>query len=280
VHTTPHVIESQVDWLTVIGPDDRQTLALRHTALSLQALEQGQGMVIRPFVLLGYAGQQCGRVRWGIRADRCLVQVSGEMASDYLDALVAVADKVTRIDVAVTVQYRGALPSVASDHYKVLTSPDRPANLRGMVKLVTDSLGGETVYVNQRSAETFLRCYNKEREDPRNQRYLRCYRYECECKGGSAVRVVSNRPGVTDRPAWCASLVHDLFSRRGFVLDWQPANHYVLRRGFSRRADNTRRLEWLRRQVKPVIAQLFADGKREATFDALGLADVSNIGGE
>jgi DNA relaxase NicK len=150
-----------------------------------------------------------------------------------------------------------------------LLAPDR-----GTLRLWKDSDGGSTLYINKRDADWYLRLYNKHAESPNTPRYHAAWRWEVECKHAAAARVVDLCSPSPSRAAAVSGIVFDQFFRRGALPPWKPTGDPVYCRGFRRRADAERRLDWFEQQVKPVIAWFAERGELPGALRRLGLTHL------
>jgi hypothetical protein len=195
LESTTTVIESQLDWLTVGTHAQDTTDLLRGMATDLVEMERDAGGRVRPFRLQGFIGWQCGRVRFGQREDRGLMQLSGDLAAQRFTHVMAVQDNVSRIDLAVTVRAPASYTAWPARNYSEAFLRRADDATAALPKLVEDGAGGSTFYLGDRSSDWFLRVYNKEAEQVAQhdragaQHYQACCRWELEVKGVNAPRV-------------------------------------------------------------------------------------------
>jgi hypothetical protein len=280
VESTPVVFESQLDWLTcsVASAAKSETLAL--TAHRLTAEEVLAGARVTPFRLNGYLGWQAGRVRFGEREDRALIQLSGDLAEQHFRNLYGRADHITRLDLAVTVRLPRHSSQLGQDHYWQACDHHLLHPTSALPASHQDGNGGYTCYVGDRSSDYFLRIYDKQAESiaqadlPSMERYQNAWRYELEVKGVSA-------PGVAERmfdsphpSGTVRGLVHNYCVSHGITPIWNLETPEVPLPGFRRRSDRETRLAWLERSVKPALRWLFEQGDRTEVLERLGLNDI------
>lgn len=271
------VIESQIDWLTLGWDDGPKADRAEAWAFSRAQAERRAGYRELPFRLLGFDGWSVGRVRFGRRADAALLQLSGDLAESYADTVVAQADRLSRIDLAVTVRLAEPDELLGETTYAQAENHWQENHKRAQPWMIQDAAGGCTVYVGKRSSDRFLRVYNKEAEskdggDPAAiVRYPNCWRYELELKGLAARPAALAAVGATDRPAFVQQYVHDYVSDHGIRAAFLPGGDRVLLPGFRRRSDYGTRLAWVRRSVNPALKQMLEEGDRAEILDALGL---------
>ena len=278
LESTAVVIESQPDYLTCSAHGADAAANLHLWALLRQHEQEQAGNRLRPFRLQGYEGIGCGAVEWGRRdAAAVLVRLAGDVAAVHLSDALSLADRVSRVDLAVTVRFRPADPHVGSNTYfqaEQFHTANPPSALPWRV---TDADGGSTTYVGKRGSDNMLRVYNKEAEclaahdDEGVKRYEACWRFELEAKGGMAqplARAVDER---SDRAAYIQAYVHGWAVAHGILPLWEPSGSQALIPGFRRRSDADTRLLHLARNVRPTVDWLLANGYGDRVRDTLGL---------
>ncbi len=272
--STSVVLESQPDWITVGGSSPTAFNALLAWSVRHLELERELGNKGKPFHLLGFAGERCGRLAYGVCGRGVVVQLSGDLAHLHLDDLLRRAERLSRIDLAVTVRLDdpdGRTPMEHCLEYQAWTPRGRP---KARAKLIWSSDGGTTFYIGNRSGDYQLRVYDKWRES-REPRYERAIRYELECKGAAAVAVARSCAGAADRAAHCQTYVHNYCSEHGLAPRFACDGGRVLIPGFHRRTDADTRLAWIARQVAPAAAWLREHG-READLERALTGDVAD----
>lgn len=271
------VIEAQLDWLTCgwdAGAKADRALAW---AFAKAQHERRLGFKNAPFRLMGFEGYAVGRVRCGQRDGAVLLQLSGDLAEQHAAVVAFEADRVSRVDLAVTVQLAQRDPFLGESAYAQASNYRAEHPKSAMPWLVQDDDGGCTAYVGHRASDRFLRIYNKHAESVAAgdaeavTRYERCWRYELECKGGASQPTAICALAVPDRPAHIQQLLHDYCSAHGIEPRFPSRGDRVLLPGFRRRSDYYSRLSWLRKAVNPAILSMLEVGDRGEILDALGL---------
>lgn len=278
-HLSTVVLESQIDWLTVSAHSPRLADRWRMHCLHLQQLEAHSGAKLRPFHVNQYVGQQCGRVRFGLTHEACLVQLSGEAASDGFEFFWADHDSITRLDIAVT--YRTATDdlAVAGRAYVDAVAHRAQTPRAALPSLITNGDGGATLYLGSRKSSRFARWYNKEAEClARNdragaERYDRAWRIEIELHDidAQAVGMMLAEPGGA-APKIRYYIGHYL-GQHGIECPYDMSQRETLPRGFRRRSDRETRLDWLGRTVRPTIDWLRSSCTVEELRAILGLGE-------
>lgn len=277
--STASVIESQLDWLTASTHTRAKTRQLYEGVSDWLKAEEVRGCQVRPFRLQGYVGLQCGRVRWGEKEAAGLVQLSGDLAREHFQTVWFLRDTLTRLDLAVTAQLHDLDDSLASRHEveHARWRETHPTGAKG--KLVRDSDHGSTFYVGDRTADFYLRCYNKQREaEARHDEqdlahYQRCWRYELELKGPVAAQTALTYSQTREPSPWVQAYVHSYASSHGLCPIFPQGGGQALVKGFRRRSDRDSRLRWLGQSVAPTVRWLLASGDRAEVLRQLGLSE-------
>jgi len=273
------VLESQPDWITAIFTGARSVRSATAKCETLMRAERVAGNRELPFRLGEYNGTRCGRVRAGERHDALLVQLSGDLAALHFDWFRSRAARLTRVDLAVTIQTAGYDSVIASDHYKQALL-HRESNPRAAVpSLIMNGAGGSTFYLGKRTSDVYFRCYDKAQEcvasgDPDAlERYDRAWRYEIELHDETAGDVAGLLPNGPARAHWITSYVHSYLEKHGCYPIFDRDTPPVHVSGFRRRSDRESRLDWLSRSVAPTVRWLIDSTPREEIMKCLGLAE-------
>lgn len=250
---------------------------LADLAQAIKRTELSDGNRESAWRLLGYEGYRVGRLRYGEQRGWSLMQLSGDLAASYLDPAVNLADRVSRLDLAVTVTtadpyvelgryaYEGAV-NFCSDHPKAA----RPWFITGVGS-------GWTTYIGQRESDLFFRCYDKDAEsrsegDPELERqYANAWRYELEIKGDVADQTAKRLVQADDVSRTSNAMVHAYLTQRGVEPPWQPDQPVKPIGTLRRRSDRDRKLAWLVKQVRPTVEWLSQNGDMDSVIAALGL---------
>jgi hypothetical protein len=273
------VIESQADWLTVTVHDATKQLELRSLATNLSKEEELARRKGRHFGLNGYRGWAIGRVRYGELNNWGLAQLSGQFAEDHLEEFLELADNVTRLDLAVTVQSTIPDTHLGDNAYATACWHRERHPHSARVKQTRNDDGGCTVEIGSRRSDYHARIYDKqhEREAERDvfgaSHYARCWRYELELHDHLAQGLALSHAGASNRPAHAQGVVHDYFRRHGVEPVFTYDGGRVLVPGFSRRSDFDTTLGWFRDQVSGRLEWALTFGDRAEVLASLGLAD-------
>lgn len=223
-YATGTVIESQVDWLTCSAHGRERAHGLAWLSSEWAKGEAARGNRLQKWRLMGYEGSHVGRVRWGQRdEDSCLVQLSGELAERYIAEAASLADRVTRVDLAVTVRPDPPNPHLGANVYDEAAAFAQGKPRAALPWTIYDARGGRTTYLGARTSDHFLRVYNKEAESRAKDdaegvaRYLGCWRTELELKGMMAEPVARVACDQEDRPAWAQEYLYDYLTDHGIT---------------------------------------------------------------
>jgi DNA relaxase NicK len=276
----PVVIEAGIDWLTIGVTGARKVASLEVWTSLLQMHEAAAGYKRLPFSLMGYSGSSVGRVRYGKRDDLAIAQFSGELADDVAVRALSLADRVSRVDIAVTVRLPQPDPFLGETVYAQASNhrAEHPRSARPM--LVQDDDGGCTAYLGKRTSDAYCRVYNKEAEEaasrvaPGDTRYRNCWRAEIEYKGRAAAAVANAAVASPARPDFCQRIVHEYLRTHG-ISPWFPVDgDRVLISGSRRRSDHQTRMAWFRSAVAPAILKSLEVADRADILEALGLGET------
>src|SRR3989304_5697268 len=195
-------VTSSVDYLTITVSNSDKSVLLMQEAQRLKVDLEECGWKVRKWGMQGYGGYSISGLRWGMRTDGCIMMLSGQDAAiNWLPAL-ALAQNVTRLDLAVTVSLADPITDVAKRAYAwVLTDPHSCPGKKRKYSYVENSSGGQTVYIGSRASDQFGRLYDKGCESARDA----CappgllWRYEVEFKAYRAKKLA--RQGAATPPA-------------------------------------------------------------------------------
>lgn len=279
MHTSTHVLESQLDWLTATTRDRRKARKLVKYAKNVEVVETVAGNRSRPFPLGNYVGYRCGRVGWGENVSGALVQLSGQLAQEHFFQICQISDAYTRLDIAVTVQTDTYAPDVGRTSYHQARAWRADHPRAAAATLVENTDGGSTCYVGKRSSDRYLRIYDKQAETIASQdaaaidRYSKCWRYELELHDTAATAIRDALLRTENRARWIADYVAYHCRAHGIEPIFQSDQPPRLPHGFRRRSDRDSRLEWISRTVAPTIKWLLDTTPADELADRLGLGE-------
>lgn len=266
--------EAGVDYLTVVAsldcPDKAQVVAYGHKLIKE---EQSNGNSIKEGIRLGYAGFKCGGVFVGEADQGALVQVSGFTANKAVKLYKGTKAKITRIDLQVTVWYDSDTPEIIRRYASVAEADASVSDERTkrQIRKVEDNAGGFTLYIGSRTSAYFGRLYDKYAET-KDESYRQALRFEIEVKQERAEQLFRQFTTVnrakTER---IKSFVAEWYGSRGVYVPFLfKANKMALEPLSREKSDNTRRLAWLKNQVRHTVLELRKTVDDTVILEALG----------
>jgi hypothetical protein len=209
------------------------------------------------------------------------MMLSGQDAAiNWLPAL-ALAENVTRLDLAATVSLESPFIDVARTAYgRAITDPERCLCKRRKYSYVENSAGGQTCYIGSRISDQFGRIYDKGCESAKD---AICppgmlWRYEVEFKSYRAKKLAkqmeASARAETETVAEAIShLIYTWFRSRGIptIFDDAPPDVDWTVELEARITDDEASLKWLTVQVRPSVERLLERGREAEVFEALGI---------
>lgn len=276
-------IESGVDWITCTGTALSAWEKVSGMAMTLATEEIEDGARVRQANRHGYHLTVAGRVEYGRGKQGWMVVLRGEKASRYWMPFAAYATNVTRVDLQATVWLevynREAIKELFDDCKRNWVGTQVPN-----ITLIDNGRKGDTLYYGSRSSAQFGRVYDKYAQQNRSGEYLNAIRYEVEYKKPLAGEVV--RWLLTDNPTaeQITAKVFNWFSDRRIN---SPLTLTIEDNAIQYPRKETpieKKLEWLKKTVRPVYRQLVALGFQIEADGNIGVTDdaitVSPIQGE
>jgi len=266
------------DYITATSPSPSFTTGLAEFGSFLVREQTRQGAKRRDSKAGGYQTMSAGSVSVGVRYDGALVRVWGEVAKENWSQVVDLASNITRFDAQLTGEFEGGPSKTMEKIWKQNRGWTSGSGRRSKVKERSGPSGIESMEFCSRQSEFFARIYDKFLQS-KLPWYENCLRFELELKGSLAYqysRALTLKPDPEQ----------ELFN---YILDWSKNKLQVciLARGCassapsgcerlrSRRlsADCYRSLEYLKKQVSPLIQRLSAAGYRNQCLEVLGLQE-------
>lgn len=215
----------------------------------------------------GYFGERAGGASWGVRGDSYLSTLSSDTAREFWLRVGRWATNCTRIDLQVTqrlsVQDLDAFDRLEQHLYSRPGGRGKPV----AVTRIRDSKGGNTVYLGSRSSDVYMRVYDKGVELKTEEPGV-LIRFEVELKRALAKRALANLLENPTPEAEMAGIVAGYFGKRSVSID--IANRCSLEvarvENFS---DSQRRLIYLAKVVRPMVARLKEAGLSDAAMAVL-----------
>jgi len=274
-------VVSSVDFLTVTVTSPGKSILLMQEAERLKVDLEGCGWAVKKWGMKGYSGYRIAGMAWGMRHDGCIMMLSGQDAAiNWLPAL-ALAENVTRLDLAATVALESPFINVAKAAYaRAITDPEKCFAKRRKYSFVENSAGGQTCYIGSRISDQFGRIYDKGCESEKDA----CtspgliWRYEVEFKSYRAKKLArqmeASARAETETVAEAIShLVYTWFRARGIppIFNDVPYHANWTVELEARITDDEASLQWLTVQVRPSVERLLERGREAEVFEALGI---------
>jgi DNA relaxase NicK len=263
------IVRAGVDWLTTTTTTPASSETLWKFAVQSLTVGLPEGEHPARWHAHGYEGWSVEGLSFGARSDGVLVRLSGQKACNEWRAALAAADNVTRLDLAVDLEFQAPMPALARNLYRDTghksSRNGRPFNR----SLVISSDGGTTCYLGSRSSDYFGRCYDKGVEQ-KAASPGKLWRYELEVKGDPAFQFASQLATTEDERAKLVATTMEWFRSRGarVQLSWIPFNTCSVKLAD---ATPSKRIQWLARCVRPTAVELSDELGRERVLGILGL---------
>lgn len=269
------VRECGVDWITLTAKD--HTLAGTLTDVGTQLLEECRalGDEVSPFNWKGFEGWCVRGVEVATRYDCSMVRLHGREANDHWTKLSPHAQNCSRIDLQTTLSVEGEEVDhlLARIHRAVQRKKLHGKKLQWHYR--RDSSRGNTVEVGRRPSQKFGRIYNKHFESKLDH-YRGCARLEAELKGDEAYRVWRSLSRSPRAMLWTAGYLHTFFSDRAVEFGI-PREFCHLIECLPQARDSERKLEWLRKSVRPSVIKWIRSHDVAQVVEALGLTDYVDV---
>src|SRR4030042_3564126 len=274
-------VASSVDFLTITVTNPGKSILLMQEAQRLKGDLEGCGWAVKKWGMKGYSGYRIAGMAWGMRHDGCIMMLSGQDAAiNWLPAL-ALAENVTRLDLAATVALESPFINVAKAAYaRAITDPEKCFARRRKYSFVENSAGGQTCYIGSRISDQFGRIYDKGCESAKD---AVCppgmlWRYEVEFKSYRAKKLARQMEASARAETETVSeginhLVYTWFRARGIppiFNDAPPDTDWIVELE-ARVTDDEASLNWLTVQVRPSVERLLERGREAEVFEALGI---------
>lgn len=219
-HIIPNRIESAgVDWCTVTAKSREGQSGLLDIAHAERRYLIEAGYEIETGLRLGYSGWQGRGFFFGTREDSTMAVASGGDANRLFPLLSKAADKITRLDVQVTVALRDAPVDVAGLAYKGLQRGLPCKVPPRSYTYIEQYPHGRTLNVNKRVSDSYARLYDKASEEGVGTPLTR-WRYEVELKRDYAKRVATYLNSTHPLEVASSSIVWCWFNARGVAPVW------------------------------------------------------------
>lgn len=262
-----------IDWITCSAEEGRRADLLREYGIELMMRHASEGNKVGPWKRGVYVGGGTKHVGVGEWRGRALVEVTGRLADDEWPELVALADKVSRIDVQVSVRQQPYDKMLAIRQWAKSLSRATAEGKRPDYDLYARRGQGSTLYIGEGASRYRARLYErwyKEQIDENKD----VWRYEVQARRERAVQTASLAAASGEPTRWMAGFVHQHFARRGVAPIYDAGDVSRPESLPQPQTDDDRSVKWLARSVAPVIRRLSAHGDMSRWQVALGIADT------
>jgi DNA relaxase NicK len=279
VHRLPAVEtrSAAVDFLTITAVDTGVKTALCERALKTSAILEEFGEQRKSWHWRGYSGFRTGGMAYGERQDSAIAMLSGIDCQAFWSIFAPHSTNCTRVDLAVTIRLKKCSPRLLENYVKWAREEGSPA-LRRLTSVTSGDGTGKTLYVGSRSSDQFGRVYDKGAQIKNPLEIHRLYRYEVEFKRDRAALVLGELIGSKqpeERARLIGQTVFTWFDNRGIPPVFGKFGDGSIPLELSARITSaSRKLTWLRKQVRPTVRWLLeATGERDVLW-ALGLDEM------
>jgi len=223
----------------------------------------------------GYQGFRVGPYQYGEGAHGAICRVSGVAANNAWAHLTATMDRVTRLDLAVTVQYKRPLQDVARNIWERTLTLAETGKLRQKHKFIVSDGGGQTVYLGRRGSRYLGRVYDKGVEsNAASEGYQ--WRWEVQINrpvaDGAAGALLESFDVARDVQGY----VWAWWYSRGLSPSWLSTEGTIIIERDIKVVGPDSTLSWLSTCVRPVIERLSAQGYANEVYEALSLPLIDN----
>jgi len=185
------------------------------------------------------------------------------------------ADNVSRFDVQTTVLDREGVSNLASN--AMMKASENAQVQSGIVttKYTVSTPDGATFNIGSRASDRFLRLYDKTAESE-GEYPTRSWRYEIEYKGKRAYKVASDLLVQRREDSGIHNRIRAAFNQYGLNVTGEEPSFGWRDAGIIQATDDQRRLEWVRRCIRPVVGRLVEAYDSETVAAALGFTLYPN----
>jgi hypothetical protein len=265
-------VESGVDWITLTGDKQASWEAVRGMAQTLWAEQVARGNKAFQTSRHGFALSCIAGVQYGKGKEGWMIVLSGELAQAYWMPFAAYAKNVSRVDLQTTIYYERDTAGMIEDIHKQAWL-DGSKKTRNAMSIILNGKKGDTLYYGSRTSSQFGRIYDKWRQQKYSPTFKNAVRFEVEFKkplSGEAVRwMLEEMPNAEQ----ISAKVLNWFSDRGISAPQicTEANNAIQYPAKETPID--KKLDWLKKTVRPVYRQLVALGFQIEADGSIGVSD-------
>ncbi len=269
-HSTAEVVSVGLDTLTCSAGDQDHLPYLQAVGCYLLMRSASEGNRVGYFKRGPYIGGQTKAVGYAEHQGRGLVELRGEYARDWGMLVLPWTDKVSRIDVQVTVRQDPYDDRLAWDAWESAREKAKAEGRPPRYTLWADATRGSTLYVGRLGSRFMGRLYEKGKESPKDG-WGDAWRYEVQARRERAEQVALELGRSVDPERWIAGAVAGHFQTRGVEPIFTPQDEVRLAPLPKEHSDTAKALRWLGQSVAPVVSRLYGSGDYDAALAALGI---------
>ena len=271
------IISVGVDYVTATARSKRSRQVLERIGTVELHKERTNGCEVGPFRLFDLEGLRSGAVEYATSLHYDMLRLSSHVASQRWHEVVQVADNVSRLDLQVTVRFTPHQPNLAEHVERRMKQFKRVKGTRLEIELRRNDVKGKTLYTGSRKSDLFSRLYDKGSES-RLPELFGCWRMESQYQNERALVYAKSLLSVESAAEHIYALVAAYYRDRGAgIINTSPTTVLALK-ALSRRpyhdTSSSKRLAWLRNQVRPGIQKELELGNLNAVLEALGLGHL------
>lgn len=259
-----------VDWLTVTGARSKAWERVQDYCLSFHQDLIAAGERSRQVNAHGYKMTAIGGLSYGEGNQGWMVRVHGELARKYWAVLALYGTNYSRVDLMMTVFYETDQADTAEVMYHEACRVGGPVAEKRLLLLLNPTRGS-SLYYGSRSSAQYGRFYDKYRQQKKAVEWKNALRWEVEFKKPLSQKVVEQLLAEHPTDAEIATMVGNWFQARAIPVPKICTNGDNEIQLPSNRTTVERRLDWLKKSVRPAFQQLVLSGWGSEAEEALGL---------
>lgn len=265
-------VEGGIDWITVTGDRPNSWDCVSGMAMTLWEQQTNAGYKNSYVTRHGFSLSCVSGIQFGKSKGGWMIVLTGELARSYWRPFAAYGKNVTRLDLQSTIYYENdAQSQIKAIHRKAYDEGDK--RQREKMTLIDNPKKGDTLYYGSRSSPQFGRVYDKYREQKKHPAYLHAIRYEVEYKKPISGQIVQWLLDKDPQDDVIVSRVLNWFTSRGISVPEICTNPDDAIQYPQKETPIEKKLQWLRKSVRPVYRQLVAAGFQIEADGSLGVSD-------